>query len=601
MLSRCNANYSDGGFLQSVLLYVVAVLLVIAVASALAYNTISISELFRINYSLFVIVGFYFALHWAVGRGVYAVPVAAVSFASLSLHPYLVYIFWIVALYGIILMVRLIWQIKPELKSSSLYVLLLFPLLVLGTDTYTSFQYKEMLAAGEMHKDTLFHSAIAAMYKNYGVTSVGLDGLVPVQYHTLSHKIVAGISLVSGLSIIATYNYLVVSMGPALLVFGFASLVCIIKPEMTMKNALVGVVLLLLAIRAFPPFEWAALFQSHFVSESYLIALLLLIGSISSLIIWSQTSCNNNRLLVAAYVSLILASMSKGSIALVGIVPFYMAARHHMRNVMYIGLLALATLVLAAMVIDAASSAQARSPVNPLHFLGYVKIPWVKLSAEVKFPFFLLVYFLYVWICFLHGVKIAGRYYLQNVEFDVLFGLLIPGLVLSMLFEIGGGSAGYFSSIPVLMAIPFLVANHMAWIGQLNCLHLIFVALVSLPSSVRPLYKASFIKEYRDGYVRNHDMENVLMQLLDKREGFTKSSAILISNQQEVVARIGCNVFWLLPAITERPFVGALPDGVSCKRDSYYGLADYTGLQPDIPVGMAVTTVSFAFREKINE
>jgi hypothetical protein len=596
MKSKITLKCIDEKLLQSILLYIVSVLLVMATASVLAFNNITIAELLKINFGVLSLVGFYMALCWVIGRVEYVAPAVAISLASLPLHPYLVYVFWLVALLGIILLLRLIWVLSPKLQYSWCYILLLFPLLVLGTDAYTGFQYKEMLAAGEMHKDTLFHSAIAAMYKNYGVTSVGLDGLVPVQYHTLSHKIIAGISLVSGLSIIATYNQLVVSMGPALLVFGLVSMVRIINPNIVMKNALIGVLLLLLAIRVFPPFGWAALFQSHFVSESYLVALLLLISSISALLVWVQTGGKNTWLLVAAYASLILASMTKGSMAVVGIVPFYMAALYYLRNVKYISLLVLATLILAVMVIDSASGAQARSPVNPFHFLSYMSVPLLGNNVTAKLPFFLVVYFLFVWICFFFGIKISGRSYFKSMEFVVLFGLLVPGLVLSMLFEIGGGSAGYFSSIPVLMAIPFLVANHMTWIGQINPFYLLIVLLVSLPSSIRPLYKASFVKEYRAGSVRNPDVEHVLEQLYAMRKDTARLSVISITNRQELVSKIGCNVYWLLPAIAERPFVGALPDGVRCKRDSYYGLADYTSQHSEIPLGMNVTTVSIKFR-----
>ena len=49
---------------------------------------------------------------------------------------------------------------------------------------------------GDLHKDTLFHSAIIKVLARFGVPSTGLDGLTPIAYHIGVHRWVAANLLV---------------------------------------------------------------------------------------------------------------------------------------------------------------------------------------------------------------------------------------------------------------------------------------------------------------------------------------------------------------------------------------------------------------------
>ena len=87
-----------------------------------------------------------------------------------------------------------------------LLLAMLTSLTCLGTKSYTSFNMIKRLAADRIAQDTLFHSSIAAMLKNYGVTSTGLHGLVEIQYHVFSHWLYAGVSRLSGVSVFEVYG-----------------------------------------------------------------------------------------------------------------------------------------------------------------------------------------------------------------------------------------------------------------------------------------------------------------------------------------------------------------------------------------------------------
>ena len=56
------------------------------------------------------------------------------------------------------------------------------------------------------HRDTFFHTAISGMLKTYNVSSMGIDGLVPLSYHYGSHWIFAQIAGLLGTSSIQFYQ-----------------------------------------------------------------------------------------------------------------------------------------------------------------------------------------------------------------------------------------------------------------------------------------------------------------------------------------------------------------------------------------------------------
>ncbi len=79
--------------------------------------------------------------------------------------------------------------------------------LVMSFTHYSDFLIMEKLWYGDVHQDTLFHAAISAMIKTYGVASTGLQGLVPVHYHILSHQGFAALSILSGVHVLEVYRH----------------------------------------------------------------------------------------------------------------------------------------------------------------------------------------------------------------------------------------------------------------------------------------------------------------------------------------------------------------------------------------------------------
>jgi hypothetical protein len=102
-----------------------------------------------------------------------------------------------------------VWHIrvKPRTLVLMLLAAAITAVMSMGCPkNFTTFDMIPRLNAGYVHMDTLYHASMAAMIKNYGVTSTGLQGLVEIPYHAFSHASFAAISVLSGVSVIEVYG-----------------------------------------------------------------------------------------------------------------------------------------------------------------------------------------------------------------------------------------------------------------------------------------------------------------------------------------------------------------------------------------------------------
>lgn len=131
--------------------------------------------------------------------------------------------------------------------------------------------------------DPLFHSAITAMIKNYGVLSTGLDGLVVQNYHAFSHVLRAAISFGTGLPVLTSYGAMQLLVSEPLLFMTIVAAAETIRPSVKAGVFLIRIVVLFIAfysIHTLPEFDKFALWESYSTSDSYAISLTLLLGAI---------------------------------------------------------------------------------------------------------------------------------------------------------------------------------------------------------------------------------------------------------------------------------------------------------------------------------
>lgn len=556
-------------------LYVFSALLLIAVASALALNAIDLLIVSKIIVGCFSIIGFYSAVWRVSGRREIAALVMVGALMMLPLIPQLRYAVYFIGLLGIITL--FLNDFKICLKNF-IFLPVAFAS-IFGAGLHSNFLYKNSLLEGAKNIDAFFHAAIAAMYKNYGISSIGLDGLIPIKYHTLSHKIISGAATLGGFESLAGYAYLYFALGPLLLIFCLAALARQLNSKLQLTYALLGSSLLILAIVALPIFARVALWDSFFVSESYLLGLVCFLVSLSILLRWIEDGASDLTLLVTSLIFIVLAGLAKGSIGIVGICVFYIFGITRFRYIKYWMLVTIASAALYFALMDAATAAKQLNPISPFNFIKtFINFPF-SLSATSwgKGNFFIFFHFLPIWLCFETGIRKAGYLYFKTNEFQVLVSLVIPALFFSLAFDLAGGAAYYFSSIPVLVSLPFLLSKFPHFVEAIKFRYVILLVLLSTVIMEDSIRRKMFVGSINSRIVPVEGLSPIVRQLQNIRENTTINTLIKIENPEILVEKIGCNAYWFLPALMERPLIDGLPSKKLCPdiSDSFYGLSDY--------------------------
>ncbi|WP_416049402.1 hypothetical protein [Cupriavidus basilensis] len=634
-LTQKGDNLKVWGIVQ---LYLLGSILFVAAAAGLAFNAVTWQIVARVVLNCAALVGLYFLLILAVRQAGAAALAIVVLLIALPFMPLVRYPLYLLGAIGCVILFRRGWLVGAR----DLLALPVLLVTVLGSGVYIDYQYKSALLSGGLTLDSYFHAAIAAMYGHYGTASLGLNGLVPIGYHTLSHKIFAGLATLSGFEALASYAYFFIVMGPLLLAFALAGLACQLNRDLPFSRALLTIALLFLASITVPVFSLSAMWDSYLASESYLIAMVLLTASVSTFLLCFVEGPGQRFKLVVALLLLVSAGLAKGSVGIIGLCVFGLLGLTRFRSLFYWATLALASALMYFLVVGAATSAGRILFIKPLDFVEtYVRGPSLD-DPSVKLWFFLAMHFLPVWLCFGAGLRKLGLAYCKSIEFQMLFALLVPALALSLALFVPGGSAYYFSSIPVVVALPFLAAKlaprpdtqlnygHVAlvtivglllscfflqigWIGSdaigaalVLILPLLLVGMlpgalaltgysyVTLLVSISvfalqgPIIKRSFLAQGERGPA---SLSATLEKLEGVRDRAPSDVLIKVENPEVLVGKIGCKAYWFLPAIMERPLVDGLPDvGLCPDFKGTYGLLDYDGKRM-VPAGAKVMTV----------
>jgi hypothetical protein len=200
------------------------------------------------------------------------------------------------------------WSWLKHALTTPLLIGVIFAVLVagIGGGWRQDFLYYERLVSGEVHQDTLMHASIAAMIKNYSVISTGVNGVVEVAYHALSHGVFASWSLMSGLQTLKIYAFAPPMLLGGLLVFAVAF--CII--EITQKQSIKTKAILIWFIVCFIfyllkvlPFYKFGIINSHFTSASHTFSLVLLLSVLPLLL---HTHINYRNFLLISCMTIII-------------------------------------------------------------------------------------------------------------------------------------------------------------------------------------------------------------------------------------------------------------------------------------------------------
>ena len=487
---------------------------------------------------------------------------------------------------------------------------------ILGVErAYTSFDMLPRLYAGDVEQDTLFHVSIAAMIKHYGVVSTGLHGLVETPYHSFSHTLMAAVSVLSGRAVVEVYGVASWVLFAPLLIFSIAALCAMLDRTGLWPLPLVwGLTALLLAAMPFLASRWAV-WDSYFISESYLVSLGLFLLGQGLLYKWRLT-------VVDLLLVLLLAAMIANAKASVGLIfsGLWLARLLFVRGCRWtfdLGAFLLSSVAVGWVVLASAQASAGTMVIDPLNFLRTYSFMGEHLSiagsallsggnlsikttalALIALASFLAMHFLLSWLVV---AQISYRQGIGNLLRSPLgvytVAATLAGLAIVGAFAIPGGSAGYFSNVAFFVALPAVVTMLTVWVDRRGVdyrpaliIGISVVALLGLPA----YYRASALSSRYDRQAASPLIDQLLLlrAISPMHIVLRPSSDILSANP---VQRCTAQPF-VYPAVSERPWVHVIQGAAYECQYSNYGYLQYgitaqhpsVGVSPRLLPGMSV-------------
>jgi hypothetical protein len=507
-------------------------------------------------------------------------------------------------------------RVARENWSAMILMALIATLTILELATsYTSFDMLPRLHVGNVHQDTLFHASISAMIKNYGISSTALHGLVEIPYHVFSHALIAGISLISGLGVIEVYGVANSVFFAPLLIFSLT--VFCGKLDQTRKLPLSLVWTLTCVLLVLLPFLFSrwAIWDSYFVSESYLVSLSLLMLGLAVLfkhhLTWIDLLCV---VLIAAMIANAKASVGLIFSGLWFVRLFFINTRS-LR--LFVAVMSVA--LITGLSVYEATQANAESiPVDPFHFVrAYFFLgnhladagEWIQAGtlpststlvlALCSVGGFFLIHFGVSWVvvgrvAFQGGLRAVFRAPLAVYS----LAAVLAGAAIASIFRIDGGAAYYFSNVAFFVSLPGLVViavtlsirSHFEQ-QRILIVGVFFVGLLGLGG----FYRASLLSDTR---ANPHTSEMVsqlqLMRLTAPLNIVWQPTLNMVTTNP--VKRCTAKPF-IYPAVSERPWVDVITDGDEerCSYQAYgyvqYGISEthkMVGVAPRLMPGMQI-------------
>lgn len=308
----------------------------------------------------------------------------------------------------------------------------------------------EFAAAGLLHRDTYYLTAVAHLVERTLTPSIGADGLVPLHYHVASHYWFAGLAELSTASIIQTFVFAqFVAAIPLMLGLLLMAARMVSGPGRSIVR-LAWVALLLVAL-----FDVVGL-NSYYVSESYTAGLVVLLAAIPLLARIPRIGALSTKATLAlaalCCVLVFVAGAAKVSVGLLlgATLGWLLLRRFGLRLANLIGCAALAATLLAVSACFNSSNVAADQLIAPLSF--YLEHRLSTTLPSLLLPGLLL--FSAARSGWLDGAPAPPTRRLLFEGLALFWGLaLLPTLLLN----IAGGSAWYFQNVPHWLALVFVV------------------------------------------------------------------------------------------------------------------------------------------------
>lgn len=521
--------------------------------------------------------------------------------------------------------VDLRWTLRTLLSPVTLAAAALAAAVILDVMQYSDFRVMDKLPYGDVHQDTLFHASVASMIKTYGMPSTGLNGLVPLHYHVLSNRIVAGLSELSGIGVLEVYGATpTVVFAPLLLVAVTWSSCRLVTDQLAgaVTRHWVSLCAVLILLKSLP--DSLILYDSYLFGDSYTIAVALLVLGIPAL----ATTRVRLTDLVAAVGLIVLSGLSKGSVGIFGLVLLWvrvaLVPRVNRRRDVTIAVAA--TVIFSWLMAPAANAGVLSNSFTeflPFFYATSHGTPWgpqlqeavnsllsahlpsIELlsKAVVAAVVYLGVNLIVSWVVIAHRILASGWKGLFR-HTDGLFNLAAVTVALgSVLFKILGGWD--FINPAMFVAFPFLVMTSSRWsrlrrVPMSTMIGVVAIAAVVLVGRDYRRGVGVAVKVHRaTGRLPAAEFTTALLAL--RARDAERSSVVVIAAEdfpKPPTKFLYCTALpFVYPAVSERAWVGLIRPEGDCPYQ-YYGYGDYLIgtprrlVEPSLPAGSVVLATS---------
>lgn len=310
---------------------------------------------------------------------------------------------------------------------------------------YASVFSPEKAVLGLLRLDTLYHSSLASMISELGVSSTGLDGVPLIKYHFLSHAWLGKVANFVGETTVSGYflGHQIVFLPLLFFTLLVTSRVFMAGPISAIRDMLTASIFLALFM-IFAVLDW----NSYLVSESHTLGLILFLSGCGFLKTLSQDATRRIGLggLVFGVTVGLLISAAKLSTGFAFFAGFsYLLLRSRKLGVwQWIALGGLYIFVLVFVVaLLMPGSHVGETHYSPFDFLNY----------PIVGPLNLAVIGAAALLCAFYRVKRQ-----ECVFFETTFVMMAVCIVPALLFKIDGGSAYYFLNTATWIAFAVLAA-----------------------------------------------------------------------------------------------------------------------------------------------
>lgn len=476
-------------------------------------------------------------------------------------------------------------------------------------------EYAQPFGEINIHKDTLFHSAIASMIKNYHVSSIGLHGLVPLYYHTGSHSLFAGISKMTNIPVYYCYNFAYPLIIIPLMLTSFLALADELIPTKKMELSIRSFILMFFVIAIRNPIYYQSFFnQALLLSESYTLSIINMVSMISILLHLEKKIGRVERylfniILLFLFMQTITFKISSPFVFIGFLLSWLIFSKA--QSFIFKGSTVLTCLISYFLLFKNFNKSTTGMILKPFATIASVHMGLFHLNNII----IKAIYFLSINLAFSISVTILGIcYYLRETlktTFPIwfFFGIFICsiiGIIPSLLWQFPGGAQLFFANATQALSLPFLIilpSVLMEEVGSFERTPLEILKKLFCKKSLETLliifYTGNFLFGFIPTIPKIYQASQILIKGMETKVTIFDTAQIVsllkVRNDEKTLNKIiyidrNQNNFWnlfdchtnsfLIPALAERPGLYTFPNS-ECIAENY-GIDDYSIYRKEI-------------------